>query len=214
MVHPFTVHIDPGTQDALPLKPGSLSNTHRRNIPRIREQTDSLNAELLEPPPCNEHERVRGETLPSPTWKQPIADRRAAIRTESEPEGPNTLSRVEDRELCSLAVPPPRNSALDDLLRGDAAVVEPTADLRIVERRLYPRGIRHREWTQRDNSICKRWIRRAQPHRRVLPHGAQGSLRNTGPCDQPWPRSAPDFKSGRQPLRVSTSRPGKMPVGR
>jgi hypothetical protein len=71
--------------------------------------------------------------------KEPIADRCAAIHTESEPERANTLSRVEDRELCSLAGPPPRDSALDHLSRGDATVVEPTADLRIVERRLYPR---------------------------------------------------------------------------
>jgi hypothetical protein len=95
--------------------------------------------------------------------KEPIADRRAAIRTESEPERANTVSRVEDRELCGLAGPPPRHSALDHLSRGDATVVEPTTDLRIAERRLYPRHIRHREWTQRDNSIGERWIRRAQP---------------------------------------------------
>jgi hypothetical protein len=113
--------------------------------------------------------------------KEPIADRCPAIHTEREPERANTLSRVDDRELCSLAGPPPRDSALDHLSRGDATVVEPTADLRIVERRLYPRDIRHREWTQRDNSIGERWIRRAQPHRRVLPHGPQATFQNAGP---------------------------------
>ena len=51
MVHPLTVHFDPGTQNTLPLKPRPLRYTHGRTVSRIREQTDPFHAEFVEPPP-------------------------------------------------------------------------------------------------------------------------------------------------------------------
>ncbi len=50
MVHPLTLHIDPGTQDALPLKPRPLRNTRGHNVSRIREQADPLHAQLVKRP--------------------------------------------------------------------------------------------------------------------------------------------------------------------
>src|SRR6266568_9251761 len=110
-------------------------------------------------------------------WKQPVADGGATVGAESEPERANALAGVDKRELGSFGALPPCRSAFDDVARGDTAVVEPTTDLRIVDRCLYGRDVRRPEWMQRDNGIRKRRIGRAQLHR-------AGSYVLTFTCDQ------------------------------
>jgi hypothetical protein len=96
--------------------------------------------------------------------KDPVADGRTTIGAKSEPKRTDALVAVKKRELGGLGVLPPCHGALDDVVGGDAAVVEPTTDLRVVECRFDDRDVRGPERTQRDNNIPKRWIRWAQIH--------------------------------------------------
>src|SRR6266568_2222662 len=134
-------------------------------------------------------------------WKQPVADGRATVGAESEPERANALADVDKRELSSLGALPPCRSAFDDVARGDTAVVEPTTDLRIVDRCLYGRDVRRPEWMQRDNGIRKRRIGWAQLHR-------AGSYGLTFTSDQ---RRRDDYAGFRQ---IERPRSRRRPHGR
>ena len=164
VVDTLAVYIDPGPQDTLPLKARPLGKPHRRNVSRISEQADPLQGQFVERPAGDERERVRDESLPSRLPKKPVADRRATVYSESEPDRADTLSSVKNRELGALGCLPPRYGTFDDRVRGDATVVEPAADLRILERCLHSCDIRRNERTQRNDRIGERRIRRMQLH--------------------------------------------------